>query len=111
MESAQREMEKAGHVVLSPCDTTGQGLSDGDIALHSMMHAQKILMADEVYIIDGDKDTHILRRYTGEHTDAEIKFAQANGKKITYHVSCTLYHGEEEPDAKGNTSFFKDGDL
>lgn len=41
------------------------------------MHKRKILMADEIYVVNKNG-------YIGESTRSEIEFAQNNGKKITY---------------------------
>lgn len=41
------------------------------------MHKRRILMSDEIYVINKDK-------YIGESTRSEIEFAKKHNKKITY---------------------------
>ncbi len=67
-----------GHIVLKSeifRHKRSHPLTDSEITMLTMVHAQKILEADLIYIVDIDG-------YVGDTTKVEIEFAEANGKQV-----------------------------
>lgn len=77
----QKELTLKGNIIL----TVGLFGHSGDDEVWNQdnkkmlddMHKRKILMADEIYVINKNN-------YIGESTRSEIEFAKKHNKKITY---------------------------
>lgn len=52
--------------------------SEEDKRKADLLHKDKILMSDEIFVIDVDQ-------YIGDSTRSEIEFAKEHGKKISYY--------------------------
>ena len=92
----QKQLTLLGYIVISVgCfGHSGDTFSDEDKQMLDDMHKRKILMADEIYVIDKNN-------YIGESTKSEIKFAKENNKPISYYskdkrIDCQEYHKCED---------------
>ena len=80
-ERVEKELTLKGNIVITVGLFGHSG--DDEVCLPGVkelmddMHKRKILMADEIYVVNKNG-------YIGESTRSEIEFAQNNGKKITY---------------------------
>lgn len=91
----QKQLTLYGYIVISVgCfGHSGDIFSNEDKQMLDDMHKRKILMADEIYVIDKDN-------YIGESTKSEIKFAKENNKPISYYskdkrISCQEFYSDE----------------
>ena len=76
---AQRRLTLRGNIVLSICPLAPDA-PEPDAATRAMladMHLRRIDMADEIYVIN-------VGGYIGDATRAEIRYAIANGKAVSY---------------------------
>ena len=86
----QKRLTLEGNIVLSlglfghSGDTeVWEGMDEGTITKTKMMlddiHKRKIDMSDEIFVIN-------VNDYIGDSTKNEIKYAKANGKKVSYYI-------------------------
>ena len=86
----QKRLTLEGNIVLSlglfghSGDTeVWEGMDEGTITKTKMMlddmHKRKIDMSDEIFVIN-------VNDYIGDSTKNEIKYAKANGKKVSYYM-------------------------
>ena len=76
----QEKLTIEGNIIFTPNFFSNIKKEDIDEETKKMldgMHRQKIDMSDEIYVIN-------LGGYIGESTKAEIEYAKAKGKKISY---------------------------
>lgn len=88
----QWELTKQGYVVLSWCalpdwyfqgdDKAHVGDQEGVKEIVDEVHLRKIDLADEVFVLN-------IKRYIGESTAREIKYAQDTGKLVKYSEELT----------------------
>ena len=87
----QKRLTLEGNIVLSlglfghSGDTeVWEGMDEGTITKTKMMlddmHKRKIDMSDEIFVIN-------VNDYIGDSTKNEIKYAKANGKKVSYYMT------------------------
>ncbi len=76
-EAANKQLTLEGHVVLSVAGFghAGDTFTEGEKELLDLIHLQKILFCDAIYVID-------VGGYIGDSTRREIKWAELNGKMI-----------------------------
>lgn len=76
--AAHRRLSLEGHVVLMPAlPSEGAALSPCEVEGLAALHLSKIDLADRVHVVDPDG-------YVGTSTRAEIAYATATGKTVTY---------------------------
>lgn len=76
----QEKLTLEGNIVLIPAFLNSIKKEKIDLEIKKMldeMHREKIDMSNEIYVIN-------CGGYIGESTKAEIKYAKAKGKKISY---------------------------
>lgn len=95
--NVQKQLTLLGYIVISVgCfGHSGDMFSDEDKYMLDDMHKRKILMADEIYVIDKNN-------YIGESTKSEIEFAKENNIPIRYYskdtiINCEEYHKHKDP--------------
>lgn len=101
----QKQLTLLGNIIISVgCfGHKGDKLSMEDKVMLDDMHKRKILMADEIFVIDKDN-------YIGSSTRSEIEFAKANNIPISYYskdnrINCQEFYSDESalvPLCKGN---------
>lgn len=77
LEVADR-LTQDGYIVLAPFKDHRDKLTKEDRDLHDKIQAQRIDMADEMYVVN-------LGGYIGDSTQKEIDYAASKGTKIIYH--------------------------
>jgi predicted phosphodiesterase len=81
--AAHRRLSLDGCVVLLPDLPASDGdLSPSDIEALGALHRRKIDMSDRVHIVNPGG-------YVGQSAAAEIAYAEANGKGVTYEYDAT----------------------
>ena len=77
----QKELTLKGNIVITVglfgYSGDGEVWQPGVKEMMDDMHKRRILMSDEIYVINKNK-------YIGESTRSEIEFAKRHNKKITY---------------------------
>lgn len=101
----QKQLTLLGNIIISVgCfGHKGDNLTMEDKVMLDDMHKRKILMADEIFVIDKDN-------YIGSSTRSEIEFAKANNIPINYYskdnrINCQEFYSDEStivPLCKGN---------
>ena len=101
----QKQLTLLGNIIISVgCfGHKGDTLTMEDKVMLDDMHKRKILMADEIFVIDKDN-------YIGSSTRSEIEFAKANNIPISYYskdnrINCQEFYSDEStivPLCKGN---------
>lgn len=76
MRSANRELTFAGSIVLAPAEAEGS-IPDGQKAALDELHLRKIDLADRIVVVNPGG-------YIGASTRAEIEYARATGKPISF---------------------------
>ena len=76
MNEIARRLTALGHCVFKP-EAIGVKMDETQKVLIGMVHAQKILRSDEVYIVRGND-------YMGASTEAELIFAIRNKIKVAH---------------------------
>ena len=78
-EAENKRLTLEGHVVLSVAGFghSGDTFTDGQKELLDLIHLQKILICDAIYVIDVDG-------YIGDSTRREIRWAELNEKYVFY---------------------------
>ena len=66
-----------GKIVLYPILTPNARLSPEQLAVCESLHRQKILLSDEVLVVNVDG-------YQGEGTQNEVAYALSHGKRVRY---------------------------
>lgn len=81
--AAHRRLSLEGRVVLLPAlPVPGVALSAADVEVLAALHRRKIDMSDRVHIVNP-------AGYVGASTRAEIAYAEAAGKEVTYEHNVT----------------------
>lgn len=76
--AAHRRLSLEGRVVLLPAlPGPGEDVPPADVEVLAALHLRKIDMADRVHVVDPGG-------YVGASTAAEVEYAQARGKQVTY---------------------------
>ena len=101
----QKQLTLLGNIIISVgCfGHKGDKLTMEDKIMLDDMHKRKILMADEIFVIDKNN-------YIGSSTKSEIEFAKANNIPISYYskdnrINCQEFYSDESalvPLCKGN---------
>lgn len=85
-EEWNKKLSLSGHLVYSVgyFEHSGDVLTDGQKEILDLMHLQKILESDAIYVLDVDE-------YIGSSTAREIKWAEMNNKTV-YRLSRDYYN-------------------